>query len=164
MMKRILTMMLAAFMAVGMTACGGEELPTQEVDYSMMFENQTGRDISKLEIRPSENADWVEITLTEGTWKNSYEMPVTLQGQLPIAENGWQVQMTFADDETDIWEGVNFADETTITFSFDEGDETAVVPSVAAEEKAYDETEDFTSGDFEKETELQEDLPAGAEE
>ena len=149
MKKRILAICAVCItLLCALAGCGGEELPTQEVDYSMMFENQTGRDISKLEIRPSENIDWSEITLAEGAWKSGYEMPVTLQGQLPIAENGWQVQMTFADDDTtDIWEGVYFDDAVTFTFVLDEAEGTSVVPAVAAEEAEYQEAEATESDD-----------------
>lgn len=149
MKKRMLAICTGCIMMLlGLTACGGEEVPTQEADYSMVFENQTGMDVSKLEIRPSEDADWSEITLSDGAWKNSYEMPVTLQGQLPIAENGWQVQMTFADGAaSDIWEGVHFDDGVTFTFTLEEGEGTAVIPAVAAEEAEYQETEATESDD-----------------
>jgi len=149
MKKRMLAICTGCIMMLlGLTACGGEEVPTQEADYSMVFENQTGMDVSKLEIRPSEDADWSEITLSDGAWKNSYEMPVTLQGQLPIAENGWQVQMTFADGAaSDIWEGVHFDDGVTFTFTLEEGEGTAVIPTVAAEEAEYQETEATESDD-----------------
>ncbi|MBQ1189976.1 MAG: hypothetical protein IIX57_06165, partial [Lachnospiraceae bacterium] len=56
----------------GMTACGGKEVETQEVDYDMTFENQTGIDVSVLEIRYAEDADWSEIALTDGEWKSGY--------------------------------------------------------------------------------------------
>ena len=59
MKKRILALLLAVVAAVGMTACGGgNEVATTEVDYDMTFENQTGIDVSKLEIRYAEDADW----------------------------------------------------------------------------------------------------------
>ena len=76
MKKRILAMFLTVFAAVGMTACGGKEVETQEVDYDMTFENQTGIDVSVLEIRYAEDADWSEIALTDGEWKSGYQMPV----------------------------------------------------------------------------------------
>ena len=141
MKKKILCMLLTA---CALTACGQESVPTQEVDYSMVFENQTGLNVSKLEIRPSEDADWSEIALTETEWKNGYEMPVTMQGQMPIAENGWQVQMTFGDSEIQrVWEGVCFDDATTFTFTMEDGD-TQVVPSVEAEEAPVESTEGDT--------------------
>lgn len=154
MKKRMLTMLLAAFTAVGMTACGGEEVATQEVEYDMVFENQTGMDVSKLEIRYAEDADWSEITLTEAEWKNSYSMPVSMAGQMPVAEDGWQVQMTFADDKTMIWEGVDFEDETILTFSIDtdgqpvveigqEAPETEPTEIEADEEELTDDTADL---------------------
>ncbi|MBQ3614934.1 MAG: hypothetical protein II993_02910 [Anaerotignum sp.] len=40
MKKRILAIFLAVFAAAGMTACGGEEVATQEVDYDMTFETR----------------------------------------------------------------------------------------------------------------------------
>lgn len=122
MKKRLVSVFLAAFAAVGMTACGGKEVETQEVDYNMTFENQTGIDVSKLEIRYAEDADWMEITLEDETWENSYEIPVSMAGQMPVAENGWQVQMTFADGETQmVWDGVEFDDAEVIAFSIDGG-------------------------------------------
>ena len=131
MRKRMFALLLAAFAAVGMAACGGK-VETQEVDYDMTFENQTGIDVSKLEIRYAEDAEWSEIELAGGTWENSYKIPVSMKGQMPVAENGWEVQMTFAD--TDIqktWEGVEFGDDIIFAFSMS-GTET-VVETRAAE-------------------------------
>lgn len=133
MKKRIIALFLAAVAAVGMSACGGEEVEKREVDYDMTFENQTGADVSKLEIRYAENADWSEITLADGTWGNGYQIPVSMQGQMPVAENGWQVQMTFADDIQKIWNGVQFADGITFVFAMEDG-ETQVIASEAAQE------------------------------
>ena len=124
---------MAAVLACALSACGTvETVPTEEADYSMVFANQTGKNVSKVEIRTSEEADWYEITLTENEWKNSFEIPVSLQGQIPVAEDGWQVQMTFAGSDTAIWEGITFADAQTITFSVDENGMTAA--EVVAEE------------------------------
>lgn len=131
MKKNILALLL---LTLGLTACGGEKIPTQEVDYNMTFANQTGLNVSKLEIRPTEESEWSEITLSESEWKNSYEMPVSMQGQMPIAAEGWQVQMTFGESEIQrIWEGVQFADEVTFTFTMEDG-ETQVIASTEAEE------------------------------
>ena len=132
MKKRILALLLAISAAVGMTACG-KEVKTQEVDYDMTFENQTGIDVSKVEIRYAEDADWTSIALTEETWQSGYEMPVSMKGQMPVAENGWDVQMTFAD--TDIqktWEGVEFGDDIVLAFTL-EGGQPAVETRTAEE-------------------------------
>ncbi len=140
-MKKRILCLLTALSVCGLTGCGEEAVPTQEVDYSMVFENQTGLNVSKLEIRPSETAEWSEITLSEAEWKNSYEMPVSMQGQMPIAEDGWQVQMTFGEDILRVWEGVHFDDDVTFTFTMEDG-ETQVIASAAAEEvPAADDTE-----------------------
>lgn len=135
---------ISAALLLGLSGCGGEEpgqAQLQEAEYQMTFANQTGRDVSRLEIRPSAESDWQEISLSEAEWKSNYEMPVALKGLLPETEAGWQVQMTFADDGSQsIWDGVEFADEETITFSMQEGIATAEVQmeetSVPLEESA----------------------------
>ncbi|MBQ5708550.1 MAG: hypothetical protein IIV62_01150 [Anaerotignum sp.] len=142
MKKRILAMFLTVFAAVGMTACGGKEVETQEVDYDMTFENQTGIDVSVLEIRYAEDADWSEIALTDGEWKSGYQMPVSMKGQMPVAEDGWQVQMTFAEgDIQKVWEGVEFQDDVVLTFSLTEDMEPVVESGVPAVEGEIAETE-----------------------
>ena len=144
MKKRILALLLAAIAAVGMTACGGKEVKTQEVDYDMTFENQTGIDVEKLEMRYAEDAEWSEITLADGIWQNSYQVPVSMKGQMPVAENGWQVQMTFADSDIQkIWEGVEFGDDIIMAFSLDVSDP-LVVMRTDAMEGSVDETEALT--------------------
>ena len=145
MKKRILAIFLAVFAAVGMTACGGKEVETQEVDYDMTFENQTGIDVSKLEIRYAEDADWSEIALTDGKWKSSYQMPVSMAGQMPVAKDGWQVQMTFADGSSQkVWDGVEFADGAVLTFALDEDMEPVVTSGVPAPVEDVQETEALT--------------------
>lgn len=145
MKKRIFAMLLAAVAAAGVTACGGSKVETTEVDYDMTFENQTGIDVSKLEIRYAEDADWSEIALTDGEWKASYQMPVAMKGQMPVAEDGWQVQMTFANSEAQmVWEGVEFADDVVLTFSLTEDMEPQMEMSTAAPEAELDETEALT--------------------
>ncbi|MBQ9090716.1 MAG: hypothetical protein IJY52_00395 [Anaerotignum sp.] len=144
MKKRILAMLLAAFAAVGMTACGGEEVATQEVDYDMTFENQTGMDVSKLEIRYAEDADWMEISLEDDMWASSYQIPVSMAGQMPVAEDGWQVQMTFDDEESCVWEGVEFDDAEVITFSLTEDGEPLAEIGVEAPEDSIDTTDALT--------------------
>ena len=144
MKKRILSVLLAAFAAVGMTACGGKEVETQEVEYDMTFENQTGMDVSKLEIRYAENADWMEIALEDAVWENSYQIPVSMAGQMPVAEDGWQVQMSFDEDVQLVWDGVEFADEEVLTFSIDEDSEPVVEIGMVAPAEDIDETDALT--------------------
>jgi hypothetical protein len=127
-----------------MTACGGKEVEKQDVDYDMTFENQTGITAEKLEIRYAEDADWAEIALTDGEWKSGYEMPVSMEGLMPVAEDGWQVQMTFEGDIQKVWEGVNFADDVILTFSLNEDMEPAVEMGIPAEEAPVAETEALT--------------------
>lgn len=142
MRKGMWKLLLAAVAVVGLAGCG-TKVETQEVDYDMTFENQTGKDVSKVEIRYAEGEDWSEITLTDGIWKDSYQMPVSMEGNIPIAPDGWQVQMTFAEEKTTgIWDGVCFSDETTFVFSYDDAGNPMVVPMVDAEEVPLEEMDD----------------------
>lgn len=124
MKRKIFAALLTLFAAVGMTACGGEKVKTQEVDYHMTFENRTGQDVSKLQIRYAEKADWMEISLEDGTLESGYRIPVAMSGQMPLAEDGWQVEMQFVGAEKAvIWDGVEFADGEVVTFFLDEDGE-----------------------------------------
>ena len=139
MKKRITALFLAAFAAAGVTACGGK-VETQEVNYDMTFENQTGIDVEKLEIRYAEDADWMEIALEGGIWQNSYQVPVSMEGQMPVAKDGWQVQMTFDGDIQKVWDGVEFGDDIILDFTL-EGGVPAVETRTDAMEGSVNETE-----------------------
>lgn len=145
-MKKRILIVLAALLALGMTACGKEETPTTEVDYDMTFANETGIDVEKLEIRYADDAEWSAIALTGGIWESGYEIPVSMQGQMPVAEDGWQVQMTFADGEMQeekIWEGIVFADDTTFAFSLKDG-KTVCETSKKTAEDGFSDTDALT--------------------
>ena len=139
MKKRITALFLAVFAAVGVTGCGAK-VKTQEVDYDMTFENQTGIDVEKLEIRYAEDADWMEIALEGGIWQNSYQVPVSMEGQMPVAKDGWQVQMTFDGDIQKVWDGVEFGDDIILAFQL-EGGATLVETRTDAMEGSVNETE-----------------------
>ena len=110
----------------------------------MTFENQTGMDVSKLEIRYAEDADWMEISLEDDMWASSYQIPVSMAGQMPVAEDGWQVQMTFDDEESCVWEGVEFDDAEVITFSLTEDGDSLAEIGVEAPEDSIDTTDALT--------------------
>ena len=149
-MRKWFMMSMAAVLAAFLVACGTEEeVQTQEVDYRMTFANQTGKNVSRLEIRPSAEADWSEITLTEKEWKSSFEMPVSLQGQIPLAEDGWQGQMTFVGNDMTVWDGIVFADAQTITFSVDETGEPAAQTAVETAESVEEPLVDCNPVDVE---------------
>ncbi|MEI3523502.1 MAG: hypothetical protein V8Q36_04855 [Anaerotignum sp.] len=59
--------------------------------------------------------------LKESEWKNGFSVPVTLNGMVPVVENGWQVQMTFTDGSEQVWENVVLEDGDTITFTLENG-------------------------------------------
>ena len=84
---------------------------------------------------------WLSM-LTDGEWKSGYQMPVSMKGQMPVAEDGWQVQMTFAEgDIQKVWEGVEFQDDVVLTFSLTEDMEPVVESGVPAVEGEIAETE-----------------------
>ena len=77
--------------------------------------------------------------LKESEWKNGFSVPVTLNGMVPVVENGWQVQMTFTDGTEQIWDNVVLEDGDTITFTLENG--TPSVTHMPAEDMTSD-TED----------------------
>lgn len=139
-MRKKLVLVLTLMCAVAAFAgCGKEEVPQQEVSYNMTFINETGEGASALKIRPTEDDDWTDNMLKESEWKNGFSVPVTLNGMVPVVENGWQVQMTFTDGTEQVWENVVLEDGDTITFTLEDG--TPSVTHMPAEDMTSD-TED----------------------
>lgn len=121
-MKKKSALFLALVCSLGvLSGCGKESVPQQEVSYNMTFVNETGQDVSALKIRPTEDYDWTNNLLQKDIWKTGYEVPVSLNGQVPITENGWQVQMTFTNGSENIWEDVTLKDADKITFTMESG-------------------------------------------
>ena len=59
---------------------------------------------------------------------------------MPVAENGWQVQMTFDGDIQKVWDGVEFGDDLIFAFKL-EGGSTLVETRTDAMEGSINETE-----------------------
>lgn len=118
---------------LGLTACSeAENGPVaNEENISIDFVNQTGEDVGILRVRPDEEAGWSDNLLQEEVWKQNYVMPVSFRGELPKAENGWQVEMKFLDGTEGIWQGVALENNTTAVFSYENG-----LPVVEIEEGA----------------------------
>ena len=114
-------MMLA--MALGLTACSEQKESTANEGESVTvdFINQTGADVGILRIRPNAEDDWSENLLQEEAWKQNYEMPVSLSGELPKSEDGWQVEMKFLNGTEEIWQGIVLENNTTAVFSYENG-------------------------------------------
>lgn len=88
-MRKKLVLVLTLMCAVAAFAgCGKEEVPQQEVSYNMTFINETGEGASALKIRPTDEDDWTDNMLKESEWKNGFSVPVTLNGMVPVVENG----------------------------------------------------------------------------
>ncbi|MDD3394673.1 MAG: hypothetical protein EOM28_00510 [Clostridia bacterium] len=130
-------------MVLGLTACSdAEQEPVKAGEsVSVDFANQTGEDVGILRIRPSEEDEWSENLLQEEVWKQNYEMPVSLSGELPKAEDGWQVEMKFLDGTEEIWQGVVIKDNTTAVFSYENG-----LPAVEIKEGDSDEAQSLDAG------------------
>ncbi|WP_313526618.1 hypothetical protein [Anaerotignum sp.] len=132
-------------MAFGVSACGNEEKqkPANETaSVTVDFINQTGEDVGILRIRPAEDYDWSENLLQEEVWKQNYEMPVSLSGVLPEAEEGWQVQMKFLDGSEETWDGVAIENNTTAVFSLNDGMPNVEIEAGDAEEDQASEPSD----------------------
>lgn len=154
-MKKRLALCLALVCSLGLfSACGKEKLPQQEVAYNMTFINETGQDVSTLKIRPTEDYEWTNNLLQKDTWKTGYEVPVSLNGQVPVVEDGWQVQMTFTNGTENVWDNVTLKDADKITFTQENGNN--VVSHAEALSMEDDTTED-TKTDATTEDETQQD-------
>lgn len=128
---------------LGLTACSEAEKEPVETgkNVSVEFINQTGEDVGILRIRPDEEYDWSENLLQEEVWKQNYKMPVSLSGELPKAEDGWQVEMKFLDGTEEIWQGVALEDNTTAVFSYENE-----LPVVKIEEGGNDDSQTSEQG------------------
>ena len=63
--------------------------------------NDMGHNLSALWIRAAEEDEWTEIALENNVWQTGYLIPVKLEAEsIPNPENGWQVKVEFADDNT----------------------------------------------------------------
>ncbi|WP_304507077.1 hypothetical protein [Anaerotignum sp.] len=143
-MKKKLWLGVMVFgMLFGLTACSEakEEPMGQGKNVSVEFINQTGEDVGILRVRPDEEYDWSENLLQEEVWKQNYKMPVSLSGELPKAEDGWQVEMKFLDGTEDIWQGVVLEDNTTAVFSYENE-----LPVIKIEEGGNDDSQTSEEG------------------
>ena len=88
----------------------GEATDPQESPSAETPENQTltvelgndmGHNLSGLWIRATEDDQWTEIVLENNIWQTGYLIPVKVEAEsIPTPENGWQVKVEFADDNT----------------------------------------------------------------
>ncbi|MCI8342782.1 MAG: hypothetical protein HFE62_06205 [Firmicutes bacterium] len=83
--------------------------------------NDIGRNVSKLSIRPNSESQWTEISIDNGIWKSGYMIPVKIEAEsIPIAENGWDIEVTFSDDSsTKVFEGIPFENEKSFILTSD---------------------------------------------
>lgn len=127
---------------LGFSACGGSDTETEEVEisYSMTFVNDTGHDITSLQLRPTEEYDWTDNMLSEDVWQNGYEVPVSLSGMAPVTESGWQIKVVFDEGVEHIWENVELSDGAAINFTLEEEDTSA--DSTAADDAEADAEDD----------------------
>lgn len=146
MKKKLWLGALLVSLVFGVTACGEDEKqPTiEKASVTVDFINQTGEDVGILRIRPAEEYDWSENLLQEEVWKQNYEMPVSLSGELPEAEDGWQVQMKFLDGSEETWQGVALDDSTTAVFSLEDGLPNVEIEAGGDENSQTTETDDVT--------------------
>ncbi len=143
-MKKFLAWMMVCICILGMTTgCTKKEdvtaevpeeveevsLPKEEVAMVMQFVNETDESIGIVKVRPTEEYDWSNNLVTDEAWKDRYELPIYINGILPDIETGWQVKTTTVAGEETLWEDVVLEDNTTITFSMEEG-----VPFVSIQE------------------------------
>lgn len=152
-MRKIWLCLMMVCSLFGFSACGSSEPETEEVEisYSMTFVNDTGHDITSLQVRPTEEYDWTDNMLTEDVWQSGYEVPVSLSGMAPVTENGWQIKVVFAEGVEHIWENVELGDGVAINFALEESDDSA--EGTAEDGQTSDSTESIEQNDTTTEAE-----------
>lgn len=99
-----------------------EEKAPEKESMTLELGNDIGRNISKLSIRPDSESEWTEISIADSLWKSGYLIPVEIEAEtIPVPENGWEIEVTFADDSTTkIYENVPLNTQKSIILT-DEG-------------------------------------------
>lgn len=130
--KRIGVFAILCVIAFGAFGCSQKNTETQgvqtkEVDQTINFENQTGQTIGVLCIRPNDQYDWSENLIVDAALKNNFEMPIYLNGSVPVVEGGWEVRTVFLDETEMIWDNVSLEDNTTVIFHINNGESSVEV-------------------------------------
>lgn len=74
-----------------------DEDPYDYVDsLSVRIENATGKDITKMRLRPNDEFGWIDIQLDEVLLEGSI-VSVDLTGKIVVIE-GWEFELTYADE------------------------------------------------------------------
>ncbi|MGE4213221.1 MAG: hypothetical protein AB7E42_00390 [Anaerotignaceae bacterium] len=77
------------------------EQTTEKESLAVELGNDMGHNLSALWIRATEEDEWTEIALENNIWQTGYLIPIKLEAEsIPKPENGWQVKVEFADDNT----------------------------------------------------------------
>ncbi len=95
---------LVLVLAVMLCACApNTEEPNEDEDpydyvdsLSVRIENATGKDITKMRLRPNEDFGWIDIQLDEVLLNGSI-VSVDLTGNIVVIE-GWEFELTYADE------------------------------------------------------------------
>jgi len=77
--------------------------------------NDIGKDVVKLFIRPSDNDEWMEITLSDNPWRSGYLIPIELEAKtIPVPEYGWLLLVEFSDGNEQEFDGILLNSEDTV--------------------------------------------------
>jgi len=132
MKKGILLGMLLLFVC-GLCACSQEEakeVVMEVVDCSVPFINEMEKDVTALRVRPSDAYEWSGNILGDGAWSDSYSVDVIVSAEVPDAEAGWQVAMTFADNQELVWNDLVMQNGVEYVFSYEADGTPKVVQNI----------------------------------
>ena len=85
-----------------------EEKPVEKLEkLAVSIGNDIGKDIVKLFIRPNNDDDWMEITLSDNPWRSGYLIPIELEAKtIPVPEYGWFLLVEFSDGSEQEFNGI----------------------------------------------------------
>lgn len=97
-------------------------MPARAEDWDFVLVNDTGKEISTIEVSPADKSTWVASPIEEGgsakTVKPGERTAVHFDKG---GECRYDVRATFADATTDIWKGVNLCDNAYLTIRYRNG-------------------------------------------
>ena len=98
-----------------------EEKPVEELEkLAVNIGNDIGKDVVNLFIRPSEDDEWMEITLSDNPWRSGYLIPIELEAKtIPIPEYGWLLLVEFSDGNEQEFDGILLNSEDTVILTAD---------------------------------------------
>lgn len=96
------------------------ESSSAEETLTFSLGNDIGRNISSLQIKPSENTSWTKIDIGN-VWASGYIIPVTLSAENMPEDGTWEIKVVYEEDKTEkTYENVKITQDSELILTEDE--------------------------------------------